>query len=84
MVEPTRPKRYYWTDDKKGEKSTTVTNYPVTADQLHALEMQIYLEDKKNYHEDSTVWEENQTRAYSVFERHCPEALIEDLKVSPK
>ena len=84
LVEPTRPKRQYWTTDQQVEQTTTVTKFPVVGDQLHALDMQIYLEDKKTYREDSTVWEENQTRAYSIFELHCPESLIEDLKVFPK
>ena len=55
LVEPTRPMRKYWTNDQQTEETTRVTKFPVVDDQLHALDMQIYLEDKKTYREDSTV-----------------------------
>ena len=56
LVAPVRPVRKYWATADGTTETTTVTKFPVVADQLHALEMQIYIEDKKIYHEDSAIW----------------------------
>ena len=90
LEEPVRPKRWYWKDESKSDKTLNLTGAddrplePVIKDALYAVELQIYADDKKVWRDESAVWDENQTRAYSVFESHCPESLIEDLKVSPK
>ena len=61
LVEPTRPEREYWEDEAKTKKTDELVNdegevlVPVMTDQLYAIELQIYSEDKKTWRDESTV-----------------------------
>ena len=88
-VEPEEPKRLYWTDDKqertteRRRKADGTILKPVDDTALHAAKYQAYVEDRKTYKAESSAWRENQTRAYMLYTSHCPEGLLEELKLVP-
>ena len=88
--EPEEPVRLYFVDSQKKRTTRKPTKddgtalTPVVVDALYAVELQAYLNKHKSWETKDSQYNKNRSRAFNLFQQHCPETVKTEVKQAEK